>query len=44
MTGVVWVDDFVFHKAVEWHEACCGLAGGCPVCRRGLAVAEVLDE
>ena len=44
MHGVVWVDDFVFHKLVEWHEECLGLAGGCPVCLRGLAAAEVLDE
>ena len=44
MTGVVWVDDFVFHKMVEWHEACAGLAGGCAACGRGLATAVVLDE
>ena len=44
MTGVFWVDDFVFYKAVEWHDACEGRAGGCQVCRSGLAEAEVLDE
>ena len=44
MLGVVWVDDFVFHKRVQWHEACGGLAGGCLVCGRGLAAAIVLDE
>jgi hypothetical protein len=44
MLGVVWVDDFVFHKRVEWHPPCGGLAAGCPDCRRGLAAAEVLDE
>jgi hypothetical protein len=43
MHGVVWVDDFIFHKLVEWHAACGGLASGCPVCLRGLAVAEELD-
>jgi hypothetical protein len=44
MLGVVWVDDFVFHKRVEWHEACSGLAAGCTVCGSSLAAAEVLDE
>ena len=44
MLGVVWVDDFVFHKRVQWHEPCGGLAGGCLVCGRGLAAAIVLDE
>ncbi len=44
MHGVVCMDDFVFHKSVEWQTACLGLAGGCPACLRGLAVAEVLDE
>ena len=44
MLGVVWVDDLVFHKRVEWHEACGGLAAGCTVCGRSLAAAEVLNE
>jgi hypothetical protein len=44
MLGVVWVDDFVFHKRVEWHPSCGGLAAGCPACGRGLAAAELLDE
>jgi hypothetical protein len=44
MLGVVWVDDFVFHKRVEWHEPCGGLAAGCTVCGRSLAAAQVLDE
>ena len=44
MLGVVWVDDFVFHKRVKWHEPCGGLAAGCPVCGSALAAAEVLDE
>ena len=44
LRGVVWVDDFVFYHLAPWHEACEGLAGGCPVCRRALADAEVLDS
>ena len=43
LRGVVWVDDFVFYFLTPWHDACAGLAGGCPVCRRALADAEVLD-
>ena len=39
MLGAVWVDDFVFHKRVQWHEACGGLAGGCRVC--GLGAVDV---
>ena len=31
------VDDFVFHKRVEWPEACGGLAAGCPVCGHSLS-------
>jgi hypothetical protein len=41
--GVVWVDDFVFYLLVPWHDACDGLAGGCPVCLRALADAEAND-
>ena len=46
MLGVVcqWVDDFIFHRRVEWHEAVGGMAAGCPVCGRSLAAAEALDE
>ena len=43
MHGVVWVDDFVFYSQAAWHEACMGLAGGCPVCLVVLEQAEVLD-
>ena len=35
MLGVVWVDDFVFHKRAHRHEACGGFAGGCLVCGLG---------
>jgi hypothetical protein len=37
------VDDFVFYSLAPWHDACAGLAGGCPTCLRALANAEVLD-
>ena len=43
MHGVVWVDDFVFYLLVPWHQACDGLAGGCPVCSRALVGAEAND-
>ena len=43
MHGVVWVDDFVFYSQVDSHDVCLGLDGGCPVCRRALGDAEVLD-
>ena len=46
-TGVVWVDDFVPYLAVEWHDTCAGLAGGC-LCAAAacqcLAAAKVLNE
>ncbi len=38
------MDDSVFHKQVEWHEACGRLDAGCPACARGLVAAGVLDE
>ena len=41
--GVVWVDDFIFHKAVRAHSACSGLEGGCPVCLEHLPQAEAVD-
>jgi hypothetical protein len=44
MLSVVWVDNFDFHKRVEWHEACGGLAAGCPLCGSSLAAAELLNE
>jgi hypothetical protein len=37
------VDDFVFYFLVPWHDACEGLAGGCPVCLRALADPEAND-
>ncbi len=43
MRGVVWVDDFVFYLLVAWHDACEGLAGGCPICCRALADADAND-
>ena len=44
LLGVVWVDDFTFHRPVPWHPTCLGIVGGCVVCRRSLAEAERLDE
>ncbi len=47
LCGVVWVDlalDYlVFYFQTQWHDACYGLACGCPVCRRALADAEALN-
>jgi hypothetical protein len=43
LRGVVWVNDFVFYFLKPWHDACYGLAGGCPVCRCALVDVEALD-
>jgi hypothetical protein len=42
-TWVVLVEDLVFYFLLPWHDACSGLAGGCPVCLRALADAQGLD-